>query len=109
MVRAAAAAAAAAAPGPKAFRPAPGDPASTPGATHQDAPTGGGHTSPIGGQKPPREPSTRTFVATRRAIKEWRALGASRWVIRTLLDGVQIPWTRRPPRYRRKSYILSPS
>jgi len=28
-------------------------------------------------------------------------------VIRTLLDGVQIPWTRRPPHYRRRGYAVA--
>lgn len=57
----------------------------------------------------PADPPVRPYVAARRAVKRWRALGASRWVITTILRGVQIPWTQVPPRYRSKGYRLAPA
>lgn len=43
----------------------------------------------------------------RRAVKAWRALGASRWVIRTILEGAQIPWKRRPRYHRARPYPVA--
>lgn len=43
----------------------------------------------------------------RRAVKAWRALGASRWVIRTILEGAQIPWKRRPRYHRARHYPVA--
>ena len=36
----------------------------------------------------------------RRAWREWRALGASRWVLRVLTEGLLLPWRRPPPPFR---------
>jgi len=52
-------------------------------------------------------PPVPPFVVTRRAVKKWRSLWASRWVINTIRRGVQIPWTRRPPRFHSRGYTLS--
>lgn len=38
-------------------------------------------------------------VTARRAWREWRALGASGWVLRVLKDGLLLPWRRPPPAY----------
>lgn len=49
------------------------------------------------------------YRSARQAIKAWRALGASRWVIKNLLHGAQIPWRggRRPPRHRARPFKLA--
>lgn len=44
----------------------------------------------------------------RRAVKAWRTLGASGWVIKTILEGAQIPWKRRPGFYRARPYPVAP-
>lgn len=43
----------------------------------------------------------------RRAIKAWRALGASRWVIKTILEGAQIPWKYCPRYHRARPYPVA--
>lgn len=101
---AAAARKAAAARQPKGFRPAAGEMASPSSAWMQEAPTGGKHST--AGGKDLTWPPGRPYAAIRRAIKEWRSLGASRWVIETILRRVQIPWRQRPPQYRSRGYQL---
>jgi len=39
-------------------------------------------------------------VRVRRAVNAWRVACVSRWVIRNLLQGAQIPWRRRPRFHR---------
>lgn len=90
---------------PKDFRPASGKLASAPSAREPEAPAG--DKCPTSSRPSPTEPTVRPYVATRRAIKEWRALGASRLVIKTILQGVQIPWRELPPRYRSQAYQLN--
>jgi len=43
----------------------------------------------------------------RRSLPEWRALGASAWVLDTIAHGVKIPWTGRPPPRRARPYPAS--
>lgn len=90
----------------KPFWPAPGDVESPPGAPPTEAPVAGG-APPAHRSGPPRTCTVRPFVATKRALKAWRALGASWWVLETIGRGIQIPWTRRPPPFRARGYKLS--
>jgi len=46
-------------------------------------------------------------VVTLRAVKNSGSLGASSWVIHTIRRGVQMPWTRGPPRFHSRGYTLS--
>ena len=67
----------------------------------------GDHPHPAHRPGPAPSPPVRPYEATRRAIKAWRSLGASRWVIRTIQRGVQIPWLRKPPRFHSRGYSLN--
>lgn len=61
-------------------------------------------TGPTGrGDTPPPPP----YAAVKRAVKEWRALGASRWVIKNITEGAQIPWERKPSYYRARAYPVA--
>lgn len=61
-------------------------------------------TGPTGERRPPLP---QPYVSARRAVKAWRALGASRWVIRTLCEGAQIPWRSAPSRHRARPFALA--
>lgn len=50
---------------------------------------------------------TSPHARVRRSVKAWRALGASRWVVRNILDGAQIPWKRRPRYYRARAFPVA--
>lgn len=54
------------------------------------------------------DPPPRPYLRVRGAIKAWRALGASRWVIRSILDGPQISWKRRPKYHRARPFPVAP-
>lgn len=92
---------------PKDFRQASGSTDSAPSAEEQGAPADG--TTPTVSRQDAAPRPVRPYVATRRAIKEWRSLGASRRVIETIFRGVQIPWRQRPPQFRSQGYKLSDS
>jgi len=46
------------------------------------------------------------YDALRAALPEWRALGASTWVLDTIEHGVKIDWVDRPPYFRSKEYPM---
>lgn len=45
-------------------------------------------------------PGAPPHVTARRAWREWRALGASRWTLRVLTAGLLLPWRRPPPPHK---------
>lgn len=40
------------------------------------------------------------YASVRAALQDWRAIGASPWVLSTLRDGLRLPWRAPPPPYR---------
>jgi len=47
-------------------------------------------------------------VTLRRALPKWRAIGASPWVLRTIQDGLHLPWRCRPPAHHARPIRLPP-
>ena len=94
-------------PTPESFEPASGGVLSPPGAEMQEAPVAGLLPPPSHLSDAASPPLVPPFVVTRLAVKKSGSLGASRWVIHTIRLGVQMPWTRRPPRFHSKGYTLS--
>lgn len=46
------------------------------------------------------------FEALRAALPEWIKLGASTWVIDTIMSGIKLDWATPPTRYNSKQYPL---
>lgn len=66
-------------------------------------PTGAPLGSGEGGSTPPLPP----YVTAKRALKHWRSLGATRWVLKNLTAGAQIPWLKRPRYHRARPFSLA--
>lgn len=57
-------------------------------------------------QRPSKTTTVPVYTALRDALPEWRALGASNWVLETIEHGIQIDWTEEALYFRSREYPM---